>query len=161
MRGMSTFRISIDKTISCGLFVPIIVVACLLVYLFIFHAINDKYDLFRLLLVMLVLSHIASVVLMFILICKNAIIGAIIAFVKFTLIETMFNEVAKNIVSENIQQIINKMCIFIQMENITIDNVSTSLAEVALYVIISFAVEYLLLQCLYYVSVKYLFEPGV
>lgn len=161
MRGMSTFRISLAKTVSCGLFVPIIVIVCFLVYLSIFQAITGKQDLFRLFLIMLVLSHIASVALMFILICKNAIIGAIIAFAKFALIETVFNELAKNIVTENIQQIINKMCVFIQINNITMENVSTSLVEVALYVIISFAIEYLLLQCIYYVSANYLFEPGV
>lgn len=161
MRGMSTFRISLDRTVSCGVFVPIIVVGCLLVYLSIFDAITDKQDLFRLFLIMVVLSHIASVVVLFVLICKNAIIGAIIAFAKFALIETIFNEAVKNIVSQNIQQIINKMCIFIQIENITTGNVSTSLIELALYVIVSFTIEYLLLQCIYYVSVKYLFDPGV
>lgn len=161
MRGMSTFRISLAKTVSCGLFIPIIVIICLLVYLSIFQAITDKQDLFRLFLIMLVLSHIASVALMFILICKNAIIGAIITFVKFVLVETILNEVTKNIVSEKMQQVIDKMCIFIQVKNITIENISTNLAEVALYVIISFAIEYLLLQCIYYVSVNYLLEPGV
>lgn len=161
MRGMSTFRISLDKTVSCGVFIPFIVIVCISVYLFIFQAITDKQDLLRLLLFMLVLSHIASVLLMFILICKNAIAGAIIAFAKFTLVETAFSEAAKNIISEPMHQMIQKMCVFDQVSNITIENASTSLSEAVLYVVISFAIEYLLLQCAYYVAANYLSEPGV
>ncbi|MGN0436432.1 MAG: hypothetical protein ACI4D8_07380 [Wujia sp.] len=161
MSGMNTFKISCDKTVSCGFLIPIIVIICLVVYLSGFQAINDKQDIFRLFLIMLILSHVASAVLMYVLICKNAILGAIIAFVKFTLIETAFNQISKNIISENIHEIIDKMCILIQIQNITIVNVNTSLIEIALYVIISFVLEYFLLQFIYYMSANYLLEPGV
>lgn len=161
MRGMSTFRISLTKMISCGVFIPIIVGVCLLVYLSVFHAITNKQDVLRLFLIMLVISHIASVVLMLILICKNAVVGAIIAFLKFAFVETIFIEVVKNIVSQNVLQIMNKMCVYIQVMNITDYNTGTSLVEMAFYVVISFVIEYLLLQCIYYVSANYLIDPGV
>ena len=45
--------------------------------------------------------------------------------------------------------------------NITVVNANTSLIEIALYIIISFILEYFLLQCVYYVSDNFLLEPGV
>ena len=161
MKGMNTFKRSCDKTVCSGFLIPIVVMICLGIYLSIFQALNDKQDILRLFLIMLILSHVASTTLMYVLICKNAIIGAIITFMKFTLVEAAFNQMSKNIFAENINEILDKMCIFIQIQNITVVNANTSLIEIALYIIISFILEYFLLQCVYYVSDNFLLEPGV
>ena len=94
---------------------------CLGIYLSVFQALNDKQDILRLFLIMLILSHVASTTLMYVLICKNAIIGAIITFMKFTLVEAAFNQMSKNIFAENINEILDKMCIFIHIINLLSD----------------------------------------
>ncbi|MBR6382376.1 MAG: hypothetical protein IKS56_00135 [Lachnospiraceae bacterium] len=161
MRGMSSFKISMNKMLSCGVFIPVLTGVCLAVYLLIFRALNSSKDLLGLLLIVLVLSHISSTVLMWILISKNAIAGAIIAFIKLAFAETFFVEILKKVLNPEVSEIMNKMCVLTQIINITADRINGNPAETAVFLCISFALEFLVLQILYFITSNYLLEPGV
>ena len=161
MRGVSSFEISMTKMLSCGLCIPAITGVCLLVYLLIFRAVGNLKDILGLALITLALSHIASTVLMWILIFKNAIAGALFAFIKIAFAETFLVEILKNVLSHKIYQIMNKMCVLTQIINLTADRSKANLSEAALFICISFVLEFLVLQIIYYFTSNHLVDPGV
>ena len=161
MRGMSSFEISITKMLGCSVCIPALSGVCLLIYLLIFRAFRGPKDAIGLILITLGISHIASTVLMWILICKNAVVGSLIAFVKIAFAETFFVELLKNLLGQKIYQIMNKMCVLTQIINLTSDHSRINLADAALFICISFILEFLVLQIIYYITSNYLFDPGV
>jgi len=161
MRGMSSFEISITKMLGCGVCIPALTGICLFIYLLIFRAFTDPKDAIGLILITLGISHIASTVLMWILICKNAVAGSLIAFVKTAFAETFFVNILKNTAGHQLSEVTNKMCVLTQIISLTLDRTKENLTETALYICISFVLEFVILQIIYYILSKHILDKGV
>lgn len=141
MRGYGFCEIAFSKTISCGVLVPAILLICMVIYLIIFQEPLCEDFFLRVLLIFLLLVHIASCSMLYVLLCRNGVVGASIAFGRFLVLETVVQMAAGRFVSVHAGELIMKMNVFNQWyELIAVETVLSK--EFMICIFMSAAAEY-------------------
>lgn len=89
MAGYSLWRICSTKTITCGIFVSIMLQLCMLIFFLPFSGVLQMYSLKNILFMFFVLCHICTCTVLYVMLCRNGALGGCFAFVRFTLLEVV------------------------------------------------------------------------
>ena len=96
IREYGMCRIVVAKTVTCGLFVPVVYTISIWMYLFLM--IDDfipEYTL-RIILFCILHMHICTATMLYVILCKNGIIGGLIAFARFFIGEIVLQSIFSN-----------------------------------------------------------------
>lgn len=88
MAGYSLWRICCTKTVTCGICVSLMMQLCIFVFVFVMGALQ-MYSLVHILFLFLVLCHICTCTVLYVILCRNGASGGCLAFVRFTLLEVL------------------------------------------------------------------------
>lgn len=89
MSGHTFCEIALSKTMSCGIIIPIAVIICMLLYLLLFPAALCEDLYLRISCILLLFIHVCSCVVLYVVLCRSAVMGGAIAFIKFFVIEAV------------------------------------------------------------------------
>ena len=82
IREFGICRIAMSKTFTCGILVPCVYTICLLTYLF-FMTDNFTPELiWRMILMCVVHTHICALTVLYVMLCKNGVLGGVVAFAR-------------------------------------------------------------------------------
>lgn len=90
IEGFGICRIAVSKTFTCGIFVPYVYTMCVLIYLFFMTNSLTPEFIWRMILMCAVHTHICSLTVLYVMLCKNGILGGFVAFARFFLGEIVF-----------------------------------------------------------------------
>ncbi len=150
MNGYSFSTIGVAKTVTCGILLPLMMVVSLFGYIVIFSPVLDKECWYRMLLVFVLFAHICSCTTLYVLICRSAMLGGCIAFVKFYAMETCMLALTQGIVSQNTYDLLVECCVAKQWINII--NISKPVEAGGIFVVA--LLEYAILMIVLYVQSK-------
>lgn len=89
MGGHSLWKISLTKTITCGLFASILLQLGILFFFVTVPGALQMYSLQHILFMFIIIFHICSCTVLYVILCRNGVLGGCLAFVRFTLLEVM------------------------------------------------------------------------
>lgn len=114
VKGYGICKIALSKTITCGIIVPCIYTLCMSVYLLVLSDFFSNELLFRILLLYIVYVHICSSSVLYVMICKSGVLGGIIAFIRFYLVEAMGQVLVRVLDSKTIDRLFQNLQVFNQ-----------------------------------------------
>ena len=122
IKGYGICKIAVTKTVTCGIILPFSYTLCMLVYLMILSNDFSKELVFRVLLLFIIYIHICTSSVLYVMICKNGVLGGILAFARFYLCEAIGQLVITHVGAKTIEQYMQKVQVFHQWyELINID----------------------------------------
>lgn len=87
MSGCPFWKISLIKTVTCGILIPVMLLVCILLFLAVVSGNIQKQLLIPVLFMFFILCHICSCTALYVMLCRNGILGGCLSFVRFTLLE--------------------------------------------------------------------------
>ena len=87
MGGHPLWKISLTKTITCGLFVSVLLQLCILFFFIAVPGALQMYSPLHILFMFIIILHICSCTVLYVILCRNGALGGCLAFVRFTLLE--------------------------------------------------------------------------
>ncbi|MBQ4523965.1 MAG: hypothetical protein IJA10_13595 [Lachnospiraceae bacterium] len=94
MKGYSSTKIALSKTISCGFIYSFILWSSVLIFLMINPSYLSEFSITRLLLIYIYLFHICSCTLLYVMLCRNGATGGCLAFCRFEFFEVLISFLA-------------------------------------------------------------------
>lgn len=91
MKGYSSTKIALSKTISCGFIYSFILWSSVLIFLLINPSYFSEFSIARFILIYIYLFHICSCTLLYVLLCKNGATGGCLAFCRFEFFEVLIS----------------------------------------------------------------------
>ncbi len=102
MRGYKLWEISVIKSITCGIVLPVMLELCILIFYVTIPGTLELFAFTHILFMFFILWHICSCTTLYVLLCKNGSLGGCLAFVRFTLLEVMILFVLKPFMSNSL-----------------------------------------------------------
>lgn len=93
IRGYGICRIVAARTVTCGLFVPVVYTTCILVYLFLMIDDFTPEYIWRIILLYVLHLHICTAAMLYVILCKSGVVGGLIAFARFFVGEIVLQSV--------------------------------------------------------------------
>lgn len=153
MSGYSINVISFSKSITCGIIIPIILIACILLYFGLLgNGFNKEYSI-RFIYMFILFLHICLSTVIYVLIWRNAVLGGCFAFIKFLIFESIIVTIVGNLLSLDIAGSISYLTVFNQWYAL-IDVENTLDSRCTMCIILSALAEYFILHILIYFRYK-------
>ncbi len=89
MSGYNLWKISLIKTATCGIFIPIMLQLCILGFLTTIPGALQIYSFRNIFFMFILLIHICSCTVLYVMLCRSGTLGGCLAFARFTLIEVV------------------------------------------------------------------------
>ncbi|MDE6713018.1 MAG: hypothetical protein K2K20_04725 [Lachnospiraceae bacterium] len=89
MSGHTFCKISLSKTMTCGIIIPVVMIICMIAYLLLFPAALCEDFFSRIFCLLLLFLHVCSCTVLYVILCRNSAIGGTVAFIKFFVIEAV------------------------------------------------------------------------
>lgn len=141
MRGYHFYKIAVSKTITCGLFMPIMIVMCMMGYLLMFPVAICIDFWLRILCMLVFFFYICSCTTLYVLLCRNSVLGGCLAFSRFFILE----EVLLNLMSGQVKTVIMNHMVTYQWYRL-IDVEAPLTKEILIHILFAAIVEYGILQ---------------
>ena len=91
MRGYSSTKIALSKTISCGFIYSFILWSSVVLFLIMNPSYFNEFSIVRFLFIYIYMFHILSCTLLYVLLCKNGATGGCLAFCRFVFFEVLIS----------------------------------------------------------------------
>ncbi len=138
MGGYNFWRIAVSKTVTCGIIVSGIILICMITYLGMLPSAFYKGVWGRVICMYILLFHLCACTVLYVMLCRNAVVGGAVAYAKYFVIEA-----AIHLVTDNAG--VNGLLVFNQWyELISVENPLTT--ELVLGIVAAAIVEYGVLQ---------------
>ena len=102
MSGHHLCKIGFTKTVTCGIFVSVLLLCGILLFFMTVPGVLQRYTFLHIVLMFLIVLHICSCTTLYAMLCRNGALGGCLAFVRFTLLEVVVLFAAKLCVSTDI-----------------------------------------------------------
>lgn len=89
MSGCSFWKISLIKTFTCGIVVPVMLQVCVLLFIVTVSGVWQKQLFIHILFMFFILCHICSCTVLYVMLLRNGALGGCLSFVRFTLLEVV------------------------------------------------------------------------
>lgn len=89
MQGYDLWKVCFVKTITCGMLLAAMFMIATLIFLTAFSGALKLYTFVHIIFMFIILCHICSCTTLYILLCRDGILGGCMAFVRFTLLEVV------------------------------------------------------------------------
>lgn len=144
MAGYKFYKICLTKTLTCGMFISIILLLCILLFFATEYGTFQEYSVKRIFFLFILLCHICTSTVMYTMLSGNGALGGCFAFVRFTLLEVLFICLMMLGLSS---EIVNKFkCLFVMSQwSVVINTGSDIPAHFMVGIIITTVVEYVIL----------------
>ena len=119
MAGYSLWKICCTKTITCGIFVSIMLQLCILIFFLPFSGVLQMYSLINILFMFFVLCHICTCTVLYVMLCRNGALGGCLAFARFTLLEVMALFTVKLFVTSDVHKGCKALSVMSQWSAVT------------------------------------------
>lgn len=154
MQGYDLWKVCFVKTMTCGIFLPAMFMITTLIFLTTFAGAWKLYTFLHIIFMFIILFHICSCTTLYILLCRNGILGGCAAFVRFTLLEVVIIFVMQIFVPEEVLNVCKTFFVMSQWSAVNSSNVMI-LNESMVGIVVGTLVEYgILLAVIRYGSKK-------
>ncbi len=114
MSGYHLWKIGLTKTVTCGVFVSMLLLCGMLLFFLTVPGLLQRYTFLQIVLMFMILLHICSCTTLYVMLCRNGALGGCIAFVRFTLLEVVVLFAVKLCVSTDIYNTFRALAIMSQ-----------------------------------------------
>lgn len=145
MSGYGFCEIAFAKTITCGVMTAAIIEMCMLIYLGILLPTFCKDFLMRILLLFVLFIHLCSVTTLYVLLCRNSVVGGCLSFARFLLTDAALQIAVSGPATGHREVLLIKWMVFNQWHELI--NIESPLSrEVIVGIAAAAIIEYGILQ---------------